>query len=60
MESIYKCKYNRQIIRSGCDIEEIWSNSEKIVKALFLLLFSISWRVGEEKCRVGGEVDKYY
>lgn len=32
MESIYKCKYNRQIIRSGCDIEEIWSNSEKIVK----------------------------
>ena len=32
MESVYKCKYNREIIRSGCDISEIWGKSEKIVQ----------------------------
>tara|TARA_B100002019_G_scaffold289731_1_gene305947 strand:- start:1156 stop:1647 length:492 start_codon:yes stop_codon:yes gene_type:complete len=32
MESVYKCKYNREIIRSGCDILEIWGTSEKIVQ----------------------------
>ena len=32
MESVHKCKYNREIIRSGCDISEIWGKSEKIVQ----------------------------
>ena len=32
MESVHKCKYNREIIRSGCDISEIWAKSEKIVQ----------------------------
>ena len=30
MESIHKGKYNRKIIRSGCDISVIWEKSEKI------------------------------
>ena len=32
MESVHKCKYNREIIRSGCDISRIWETSEQIVQ----------------------------